>query len=291
MRLPETIYQLRTQKGMSQGDLAEALEVSRQSVSKWETGGATPDLDKLVKMSTLFGVTLDELVTGEKAQPESQPEPQVVYVERPREGYPKRKIVALVLFGLGFLIVLLCTVLGGMLAGILYSLPFWVCGVICMTCRKRCGLWCAWVVFFLLDVFLRIASGVSWGGIYYLVRQMVRGVNLRWIISLVLTVIIAGLLIWTVWSFREKTLKPTRKMLVKLMGLALLLVICYGLPWIVSIMTADYVGNITSGSTLYRITRVTQVLGTVSSWGKIWALCTAMIDLCAIHRFQKKHQA
>ena len=65
MRLAQTIYTLRTQKGMSQGDLADALEVSRQSVSKWETGGATPDLDKLVKMSELFGVTLDELVTGD----------------------------------------------------------------------------------------------------------------------------------------------------------------------------------------------------------------------------------
>ena len=40
MRLAETIYYLRTQKGMSQGDLADALEVSRQSVSKWETGGS-----------------------------------------------------------------------------------------------------------------------------------------------------------------------------------------------------------------------------------------------------------
>ena len=38
MALNETIYRLRTEKGMSQGDLADALEVSRQSVSKWETG-------------------------------------------------------------------------------------------------------------------------------------------------------------------------------------------------------------------------------------------------------------
>ena len=62
MRLGERIYRLRTEKGMSQGDLAEALSVSRQSVSKWETDGATPDLDKLIKLSQLFGVTLDELV-------------------------------------------------------------------------------------------------------------------------------------------------------------------------------------------------------------------------------------
>ena len=129
MQLNETIYRLRTQKGMSQGDLADALEVSRQSVSKWETGGATPDLDKLVKMSTLFGVTLDELVKGEApaaAEAPPQPEPQVIYVERAEPPVPRRKIAGYALFGLAILVVLLCTILGGMLAGVLFSLPFWV---------------------------------------------------------------------------------------------------------------------------------------------------------------------
>ena len=170
MRLAETIYSLRTQKGMSQGDLADALEVSRQSVSKWETGGATPDLDKLMKMSVLFGVTLDELVTGVTPPTTEYPQPQVVYVEREEEAYPKRKIAGFVLFGLALLIVLLCTVLGGILAGLLYSLPFWACGVICMICRKRCGLWCTWAVFFLLDAFLRVATGVTWGGFRMIVQ-------------------------------------------------------------------------------------------------------------------------
>ena len=55
MDLGTTITRLRTQRGLSQGDLAEALEVSRQSVSKWETNASTPDLDKLVKLSRFFG--------------------------------------------------------------------------------------------------------------------------------------------------------------------------------------------------------------------------------------------
>ena len=69
MTLGENICRLRTEKGMSQGDLADLLEVSRQSVSKWETGSSVPELDKLVKLSGLFGVGLDELVKGEKADP------------------------------------------------------------------------------------------------------------------------------------------------------------------------------------------------------------------------------
>ena len=55
------IYSLRTKMGLSQQQLADRLGVSRQSVSKWETGTALPELDKLVAMSELFGVTLDEM--------------------------------------------------------------------------------------------------------------------------------------------------------------------------------------------------------------------------------------
>lgn len=62
MDLGNTIYRLRTEKNMSQGDLADALNVSRQSVSKWENNSAIPELDKLIKLSVLFGVSLDTLV-------------------------------------------------------------------------------------------------------------------------------------------------------------------------------------------------------------------------------------
>ena len=79
MRLAENIYRLRTEKNMSQLDLADALEVSRQSVSKWETGAAVPDLDKLIKMSDLFAISLDEMVgrpgPAETTQAELPPEP------------------------------------------------------------------------------------------------------------------------------------------------------------------------------------------------------------------------
>ena len=54
MSLSDNILKLRTGKNMSQLDLADALEVSRQSVSKWETGTAVPELDKLIKMAKLF---------------------------------------------------------------------------------------------------------------------------------------------------------------------------------------------------------------------------------------------
>ena len=79
MSLPEKILSLRTGLGLSQEELAQRLEVSRQSVSKWETGQSVPDLDKLIKLADLFQISVDELVReGERPQP---PEPQVVYVK------------------------------------------------------------------------------------------------------------------------------------------------------------------------------------------------------------------
>ena len=68
MNIGENIYKFRSAANMSQTDLANALEVSRQSVSKWENNSAVPDLERLINMSKLFGVTLDELVYGKKEE-------------------------------------------------------------------------------------------------------------------------------------------------------------------------------------------------------------------------------
>ena len=72
MTLGENIVRPRTQRKWSQGDPADALDISRQSVSKWETDASVPELEKLLKLSELFGVTLDALVRGEDA-PQSEP--------------------------------------------------------------------------------------------------------------------------------------------------------------------------------------------------------------------------
>ena len=67
MEFNNRLYKLRKQNGMSQEELANRLNVSRQTISKWEVGDSTPDLEKLVAISDLFHVSLDELVTGEES--------------------------------------------------------------------------------------------------------------------------------------------------------------------------------------------------------------------------------
>lgn len=65
------LYQLRKQKGLSQEELANRLNVSRQTVSKWEVGDSTPDVEKLIAISDLFDVSLDKLVMGKEDEPQN----------------------------------------------------------------------------------------------------------------------------------------------------------------------------------------------------------------------------
>lgn len=62
MGFADKLQKYRKQNGMSQENLAEAIGVSRQAVSKWESGLSYPELDKLVKISELFHISLDQLV-------------------------------------------------------------------------------------------------------------------------------------------------------------------------------------------------------------------------------------
>ena len=161
MNLGETIYKLRTEKQLSQGDLAEMLEVSRQSISKWENNSAVPELEKLIRLSEIFEVSLDELVKGEEKSKDVPPEvrTEVVYVKQ--KGFPPRKIAGTILFCMAFLVTILLFVAGAGLAGLIFASPFLVCGIICFTFRKNVGLWCAWAAYVLFDIYMSYATGIS----------------------------------------------------------------------------------------------------------------------------------
>lgn len=150
MSLGERICKLRSEKNLSQGDLADALEVSRQSISKWETNGSVPELDKLVKLSEVFGITLDELVTGkekEEASPPPQAEPQVIYIEKPiKPSISAAQILGIILLSCSALCMILFACFGkrSYLNDVfMLCLPVALWGVLCLV-AKHPLLWCGW---------------------------------------------------------------------------------------------------------------------------------------------------
>lgn len=145
MTLGERIAFYRGKMGLSQGELAERLNVSRQAVSKWETDAGLPDLDRLIALSGLFDITLDELVKGSAPSPApaGQPEPAVI---PPTENPPAaekapsssgQKTVGYILLGVGLLCAVLALFLNWALlipAGYLL-----ICAVLCLTLRRYAG--------------------------------------------------------------------------------------------------------------------------------------------------------
>lgn len=67
MTLGTRLKQVRVEKGFSQSDVADFLNISRQSISRWETDKAYPDIDNLVELSKYYEVSVDELLTETKA--------------------------------------------------------------------------------------------------------------------------------------------------------------------------------------------------------------------------------
>lgn len=69
MSFGENILALRKGKNISQDDLGGRLNVSRQTISKWELGETTPEMEKLIVLSEFFNVSIDELVKGQRPEP------------------------------------------------------------------------------------------------------------------------------------------------------------------------------------------------------------------------------
>lgn len=76
MNLGERLFELRKTKSLTQDEVAEKLNVTRQTVSKWETNQSTPDFDKIVPICELFEIGVEELLTGKKEEKQEKNEEQ-----------------------------------------------------------------------------------------------------------------------------------------------------------------------------------------------------------------------
>ncbi|OUN83515.1 hypothetical protein B5G06_07105 [Flavonifractor sp. An52] len=128
MDLTERLAQARKARGLSQAEAAERLNVSRQAISRWETGTGMPTLDNLIQMGKLYQVSLDELVygVGGAEVPEEIPEPAALTEEpEPVQAHKGRRH-------------LLPVVLGLVAVGIL-ALGIWASGLMNSSKSKQSG--------------------------------------------------------------------------------------------------------------------------------------------------------
>ena len=95
MIFSERLKEEREKRNWSQHDLAEKIHVSRQSVSKWETGKNYPSIEIIIHLSDLFGITIDELLRGDEELT------QKVIEDSKQLAYPKWKVFFDSLFMIG----------------------------------------------------------------------------------------------------------------------------------------------------------------------------------------------
>lgn len=128
MSFNNRLFQLRKQKGLSQEELANKLNVSRQTISKWEIGDSTPDMEKLAAISDLFEISLDELVIGKEPHTEntaaSRSEIQNVLNEKILTPNNKRKAKqGLKIIGIIFAAALFIDIISMIIYFTLYGIP------------------------------------------------------------------------------------------------------------------------------------------------------------------------
>lgn len=144
--IAEQILKYRTEKGLSQTELAELLEVSRQSVSKWETGAAVPELAKIVRLCEVFEVSLDTFILETEGTSKKEEAPPAVILV-PQRSISEKKIAGLIFLGIGILFQFLLAFAARVVLSelILWAIPFFACAGICLMEKKNAFLLCIWV--------------------------------------------------------------------------------------------------------------------------------------------------
>lgn len=87
MNLGENLRKLRKENGLSQEQLADSLNISRQAISKWESGKAYPDIENLIQLRSIFKVTLDDLIINETLGKVKEVENDTKVIESLNDNY------------------------------------------------------------------------------------------------------------------------------------------------------------------------------------------------------------
>lgn len=209
MTLGQKIFELRNEQKMSQRDLAEKLNVSRQSISKWETDASVPELDKLIMLSDLFHITMDELVkdeiheksTDEEKETTEKNSSETVIINKQMST---QKIIGFILLGAGILSLPLLFLIGP--TALIFSTAFIFFSLICFFIKKHAGLFIAWILTIAALIFFPTCTSVNiffflYGSLYY------KMFTLQTFVAVCLWIWIILLIIYTVKTIKKRKLK------------------------------------------------------------------------------------
>ncbi len=215
MTFGERLYQLRKAKNLSQEDLAEQLEVSRQSVSRWENGSATPDFEKTVRLSELFETTTDYLLKGTMSLPTPNAESKNPPIEFSLPTW--RKVLSAVFLVLAGIAILIGLVGGGWLEYyISVPLPLAIMGLLLLFSKKRTLLRVIWTLYLSTATLLYTSLGLSWNYFFLLFRPHLSGFDHYIPSGFALLLLMLALVIYTSLTLRKQPIKNKKLHLITL---------------------------------------------------------------------------
>lgn len=206
MTLGQKIFELRNKQKMSQGDLAEKLNVSRQSISKWETDASVPELDKLIMLSDLFNITIDELVRDELPEKDTDEEKESTEKRSSEtvvinKQMSTQKIIGFILLGAGIICLPLLYLIGP--GALIFSAAFIFFSLICFLIKKHAGLIIAWILTVAALIFFPTCTSVNiffflYGNLYYGIF------TLQTFVAVCLWIWVISLIIYTVKTIKKR---------------------------------------------------------------------------------------
>ena len=208
-KLGQRIYKYRTERGLSQLELSELLDVSRQSISKWETDVAVPELSKLVKMAEVFGISLDALVLGKDDEQKEEPikeEHAAAPIAEIRERSRLKTGFGFCFLGVGILLSFLILLLAGdILAALILFVPFGVSAFFCLKQFRHAALWCFESWYCWIAAYFYYATGAHWSGwLPRLLSISTLGIDIQTVVSLGFFLLLVFFICLTVFAYRKE---------------------------------------------------------------------------------------
>ncbi len=215
--LGERINKYRTAQGLSQLELSELLDVSRQSISKWETDVAVPELSKLVKMAEIFEISLDALVLGKEAEVKEEtvkeePTPAAPIAEI-RERSRLKTGFGFCFLGVGILLSFLILLLAGdFLAAFILFVPFGISAFFCLKQFRHAALWCFESWYCWIAAYFYYATGVHWNAwLPRIIHFSESGLDIQTILSFGFFLLLIFFISMTVFVHRKENFEYSKK--------------------------------------------------------------------------------